>query len=387
MKRRFLKIINRVRAAFEVKAPDIFRLAPPSTPRGTVVISYLLWPFLEGIDSPKARGHTNAWEAVAMAHVFLELGYKVEIIDWQNRSYLPPDDCRVVIDIDSNIERWNALLPKGCLKIFHATGPHWIQSNIGELTRIEAIRRRKGVSLLPRRQVQYNRGAELADHITVLGNDYTILTYQPAKIPITRIPISSAYEYPWPENRNFESARKNFFWLSSYGMAWKGLDLALDAFAEMPDLHLTVCGRPEKEPDFFEIYKKELLHTANIKLVGWMDLSSAEFRGMAETHASVVQLGSAEGGGGSAIHCMHAGMIPICTPENSIDLMDFGYLVDPPTVERVKQVCRQISTSPPSALEDRARAAYAHVNRVHTRNSFAQSFRSFAESLQNRIVA
>jgi glycosyltransferase involved in cell wall biosynthesis len=385
MRQVLFEAFKNLKKAIHSKPQATVRLAPTSQSRGTVVISYILWPFLEGIDSPKTRGHTNAWEAVTMANIFLELGFHVEIIDWQNRVYLPPADCRIVMDIDSNIERWNPMLPKGCLKVFHATGPHWIQSNIAELSRIEGIRQRKGLSLMPRRQVQYNRGAELADCITVLGNDYTVSTYLPANVPITRIPISSAYEYPLPETRNFESTRKNFFWLSSYGMAWKGLDLALEAFAQMPELNLTVCGRPEKEPDFFELYRKELLHTPNIRLIGWMDLSSPEFREIAGTHASVVQLGSAEGGGGSAIHCMHAGMIPVCTRENSIDLMDFGYLVDPPTIENVKRLCRQISQTSPSDLKSRSNASYAHVSRVHTRKSFAHNFRVFAESISKRI--
>jgi hypothetical protein len=349
------------------------------------VISYILWPFLEGYDSTKARGHTNAWEVVKIAEIFVDLGFCVEVVDWQNTSYIPPADCLIVVDIDKNLERWADSLPPKCIKIFHATGPHWLESNIGELTRIENIRKRKGVALMPRRQVQFNRGAEVADHITVLGNDYTISTYLSGRVPVTRIPISSAYEFEWPKNRDLHSAKRHFFWLSSYGMAWKGLDLALEAFSGMPELCLTVCGRPEKEKDFFDLYERELLHTANIKFVGWMDLASPEFLEIAGSHAFVIQLGSAEGGGGSAIHCMHAGMIPICTKENSIDLGDFGCLVDTPDVQSVQAVCRQASGLTEKEIERRANASWNHVRTFHTRNTFASKYKEFAHQICSQL--
>lgn len=359
---------------------DHVRLEPALHAQGTVAISYIIWPFLEGVDSPKMRGHTNAHEVVTMAEVFLKMGYAVEVTDWQNRSYLPPADCVLAIDIDANLERWAPTLPSGCGKIFHATGPHWLESNIAELTRINAIRQRKGTSLIPRRQVGANHGCEIADHILVLGNEYTINSYSCGKVPVTRVPISSAYEFAWPEGRDFESARKNFLWVSSYGMAWKGLDLALDAFKGMPGLNLTVCGRPEKEQDFFEMYRDELLNAPNIKLLGWIDFASPDFAELARTHACVVQFASSEGGGGSAIHCMHAGLLPVCTRETSVDLMDFGVYVESPDISSIQETCRSVSTLPVSELERRARAAYDHVRRVHTRTAFAENYKRFAES-------
>lgn len=357
------------------------RLEPSSLSKGTVVISYITWPFLRGSGSPQMRGHTNAYEVVAMARVFNGLGFAVEVIDWQDRTYCPPKDCVVAIDIDANLERWLPVLPPGCKKIFHATGPHWLESNIAEMERINLIRRRKGAAIIPRRQVAPNRGCEVADHIVVLGNEYTIGTYSCGKVPVTRVPISSAYEFEWPDSRDFDPARKKFLWLSSYGMAWKGLDLALDAFAGMPELELTVCGRPEKEDDFFELYRNELTNTPNIHPIGWMDLASPQFGEIARTHAFILQLASAEGGAGSAIHGIHAGLLPICTRETSVDLMDFGVGVDSIRIEDIRSICRRAASLPASEVEKRARAGYAHVRRFHTRPAFEENYRRFAESL------
>jgi len=195
------------------------------------------------------------------------------------------------------------------------------------------------------------------------------------------VPISSAYEFPWPENRDFVSAKKKFLWLGSYGMVHKGLDLALDAFAGMPELELTVCGRPEKEDDFYRLYEKLLLRSPNIRLHGWLDMATPGFAEIAHTHAAVIYPSSAEGGAGSVIHCMHAGMLPVCTAEASIDLMDFGVPVGSGTVEAVQQACRSVADMSAGEVEVRARSAYEHVKDVHTRDAFRENFCRFASSV------
>jgi|688.fasta_scaffold318605_2 hypothetical protein len=360
-------------------------LQPSQPARGCVAISYLSWPFRETNPAGKAKGHTNAAEVVIMAESWRDLGFRVEIVDWGNRHYVPPSDCRVAIDIDRNLERWEPLLPPGCRKIFHATGPKWIDVNLAELSRLQAIRERKGVTLQPRRQVEFCRSAEIADRIVVLGNDYTVRTFAPDKKPVTRIPISSAYEFAWPSQRDFAVAKNRFLWICSYGMVWKGLDLVLEAFAGMPDLQLTVCGRPEKEDDFFSLYRKELKETSNIEFLGWMEMGSERFAEIAQTHAAVVHAASSEGGAGSVIHCMHAGLLPICTRETSVDLEDFGILIESASVDAVRAACKNVAGMTNDEIGRKARAAYNHARAVHTREKFKENYRAFAASIAAEV--
>ncbi len=356
-------------------------LIPHGLSRGTVALSYIKWPFEEGWDSPKARGHTNTYEVVAMAEAWCDLGFRVEIVDYSNITYTPPNDCRVAIDIHSNLERWAEKLPSNCVKILHATGPHWLDWNLAELNGLAAIRDRKGVALQSRRQVEPSRGIEVADHLTVLGNEYTSGTFAFAGKPFTRIPLSSAYEFPWPEGRDFSKAKRKFFWVASYGMVHKGLDLVLDAFAGMPELELTVCGRPEKEADFFNLYRRELTATPNIHLHGWIDMASSEFQEMARSHACIIYPSKAEGGAGSAIHCMHAGMLPACVRGASVDLGDFGISIPADTVEAVQAAAQRIASMPDEEVETRARKAWEHVRKFHTREEFKKNYRTFAERI------
>jgi glycosyltransferase involved in cell wall biosynthesis len=366
---------------FQQQRQPQIRLLPSSSSKGTVVLSYITWPFVEGWKSPKVRGHTNAFEVVTMARIYQELGFTVEIVDYNNETYLPPKECCIVIDLHGQLERWNTVLSQQCYRVLHATGAHWLQANQAELTRLAAIRDRNGVVLLPQRQVIPSNSATLANHITLLGNEYTMKSFEFAGKPIARIPISSAYEFPWPEGRDFSKAKKNFLWVGSFGMVHKGLDLVLEAFAKMPELSLTVCGRPEKEKDFFQLYEKELCHTSNIHFQGWIDMESPEFLEIAKTHAGIIYPSCSEGGGGSVIHCMHAGMVPICTRESSIDLGDFGVFIKNGTVDAVMEAAQAFAALHDQEVEQRAETSYAHVRRYHTRERFRENYSKFARQL------
>lgn len=361
------------------KEGGIVRLHPGKgvTPIGCVVISYITWPFEIGINPQRMRGHTNAGEVLTMVETFQGLGFRVEICDWDNTEYSPPQDTIVVIDIHSNLGKWT--LPANCIKVLHATGAHWSFQNTAEENRLAGVRKRRGVELKPRRTSVPTLAVKCVDHVVVLGNEFTVETFRFAGKPITRIPISSAYGFQFPEGRDYGKGRKKFLWIGSYGMVHKGLDLVLEAFAGMPDLELTVCGRPEKEDDFFRLYEKELKQTPNIHFHGWVDMGSPEFNQISLTHASVVYPSCSEGGGGSVIHCMHAGMIPVCTREASVDLDNFGVLIRDGSVSAVQEAVRTVASMSPSEVKQRAQASWEFVRSNHTLEKFRYNYQEFSK--------
>ena len=371
------KVFGRLSSSRVTNLPVV--LLPAGEERGAVSISYISRPLRGTPAGSNARGHSNASEVVAMTEVWREEGFRVEVCDYNDRSYRPPSDCVVAIDIHDNLQRW---VSRGgsFRKVHHATGCHWRFQNDAEIRRLAALRDRRGVDLQARRQVAPSRGAELADEITVLGNGFTVDTFRFAGKPITRIPISSAYGFAWPHDREFSRAKTRFLWLGSYGMVHKGLDLVLEAFRNMPHLQLSVCGRPEKEDDFYRLYETELTHTANIKFYGWIDMASPVFAEIARTHAAVIYPSCSEGGGGAVIHCMHAGLMPITTPEASVDLGDFGISIEDGTVEAVAKAAEHAALLDTKETECRARAAWEYARSNHTLDKFRSAYREFVRT-------
>ena len=71
---------------------------------------------------------------------------------------------------------------------------------------------------------------------------------------------------PWPDQKDFDRCRNSFLWFGSNALVHKGLDRVLEAFAEMPEYHLTVCGPIHEERDFLATYHRELFDTPNIRM-------------------------------------------------------------------------------------------------------------------------
>jgi len=83
------------------------------------------------------------------------------------------------------------------------------------------------------------------------------------------------------------------------------------------------------------------------------------------------------------IHCMHAGMIPVCTREASVDLNDFGVLITEGCVSAVQEAVRKVASMSASEVKQRARGSWLHVRAVHTKEQFSKNYAAFASSLSS----
>ncbi|MCA9466199.1 MAG: glycosyltransferase family 1 protein, partial [Nitrospira sp.] len=78
--------------------------------------------------------------------------------------------------------------------------------------------------------------------------------------------------------REWSQCQKKFLWFSSSGLVHKGLDLALEAFSEMPEYQLIVCAPVDREKAFVHTYYRELFDMKNIETIGWVDIEGEKFR-------------------------------------------------------------------------------------------------------------
>lgn len=357
----------------------VVHLSPKGRVRGNVLLSYITLPFV--ISDKLLDAHTNRWECREVARLFLEQGYAVDVIDWTNTTFTPKKDYHFVIDIHHNLERLSPLLPKNCVKVFHATGAHWLFQNTAEYTRLLDLQKRRGVTLIPQRIMSPSLAIEHAEVVTLLGNDFTESTYTYAKKKTYRIPLSTTHTYPSPTQKNFENAKKNFVWFGGSGMVHKGLDLVLEAFTAMPEYNLTICGKVSNEKDFEETYYKELYQTKNIRVVGLIDPGSAEFKKICDDSIALVYPSCSEGQSGAVITTMHAGLIPIISYQSGVDTRDFGKTLKENSIEEIKKVVNEIATLSPEALQSMSLGAWEFAQKNHTRETFTEHYKNFIQGL------
>ena len=352
--------------------------------QGEVVLSYMLEPFASYPGATLPHHHSNIWECRQIARTLLESGYDVDVLDSTNKYFKPKKDYAAFIEHRSVLNRVASLLNKDCVKINHIDCAHPIYNNYAEASRLLALQGRRHVTFPPRRFLSPYWAYENADYATVLGNEFTMSTYPALGKPMIRTPISVPFLYPWPEAKNVEACRRRFLWFGSGGLIHKGLDLVLEAFAEMPEMELFVCGPIDAEPEFAREYHRELRNTPNIKTIGWVDIAGPEFLALAQQCLGIVSVSCSEGGCGAVITGMHTGLVPIVNRESSVDVGEFGVMLPSSGITDIVAGIRTFSGLPTNELWERSRAAWEHVRRHHTREHFAQCYRGVIDQLLTR---
>ncbi len=370
---------------------QVASLQPKGPSKGNVLLSYNIEPFLLPPGQPITHFHTNRWRSWQIAQTFMNLGYSVDVISNNNRTFVPEKDYSVLIDARWSLQRLAPVLNKDCIKIKLIDLCHVLYNNAAEARRLLELQQRKGVTLLPRRFEYPNLAIEHADWALVLGNEFTMSTFRYANKPMSRLPASPPVVYPWPEGKDFDACRRHYVWFGSVGFVRKGLDLVLDAFAEMPDCHLTVCGpinrqdadkiRQPHEEDFEKAYYRELYDTPNIRTIGWVDVSSPRFLEIMNSSIGIIFPSSAEGQVGSVVACLHAALIPIISYECGVDVHDFGLLLKDCSIREIQTTIRTLSSLPAQELRDMALRSWEYARIHHTRERFAEEFRKAIESI------
>lgn len=350
--------------------------------RGDVLLSYVTEPFFLKRGDSIPSTHSHHWEAVQIVRSYLEQGFNVDVIHYLNRWWQPRKRYAVAVDARFNLERLSSRLGPDCIKVLHIDTCHMLFQNAAELRRLLELQERRGATLPPRRLERLNFGIEHADCGVVLGNKHTMGTYAYSGKPLYEVPVSSPATYAAPAGKQIDDVRRRYVWLSRGGLVLKGLDRVLEAFAELPDHHLTVCAPIHEEPDFAAVYHRELYESPNIRVLGWVDVEGDEFADLLRNSIGIVYPAGSESQSTSVINCMHGGLIPIVTRESGMTVEpDFGVLLADDRIDTIRQAVREVSDLPASQLADMAMRAWHFARENHSRSAFASRYRAFVDDV------
>jgi glycosyltransferase involved in cell wall biosynthesis len=363
---------------------DIVSLRTNGHAKGNALLAYFTEPFIMPEDSKVFRSHAHFDESKIIADTLLNLGYNVDVIDYRNTKYFPDKQYTILISARTNLELYANRLNEDCIKIAHLEMAHWLFNNPAAYQRCVNLLKRRKISLASISKLQeYNWAIETADYAVVLGNGFTKGTYEYAGTPIYTNNYFSVVEYESPQNKNYDQVRKTFMWLGSDGLIHKGLDLVLEAFTELPEHRLIVCGPVDKDIMFEKEYHVELYETDNITTIGWVDIGSTEFRRICDSSLGLIYPSASEGQSGAVVTCMHAGLIPLVSYESGIDVDDFGIILKECSVESIKAEIIKLSQLKTELLRDMALKSWHTARTSHSRESYAKRYKEILESILN----
>lgn len=338
LKRLLRKITFRKKSVEDHRVLNFF----PSgkTPKGHVLVSYIPDSLLYREDDKHFKRHSNAWESAEIARIFNRYGYAVDAISWDDRSFVSERNYTVVFDIHRNLLRCS--LP-GTNKIFHVTGSNPAFSNRAEQERIDALLRRRGVAVAPRRYVSekdlelFCGNLEAADSVTLIGNETTAASFPDHLRHKLTLVTPTGSHLSMVRDPKKTVIRKEFLWFNGTGAVHKGLDLVLEVFARNPKIVLHVIGPYRKERDFTAAYAHELTKCPNIISHGFLSPSSRKFQKIAGSALGFISPSCSEGISTSAITCMQYGLVPILSKYSGIDLTpEMGCLLQQCTIEEIE---------------------------------------------------
>lgn len=344
-------------------------------PRGRALVSYLPLPL---VGNPAFfRGHSNVWESSEIVRIFNRLGYAVDLIAWDDASFVPTSPYDVVFDIHRNLVRCSSEKTK---TIFHVTGSNPKFSNQSEEIRLKELKARRGATICARRSVDtddlknFTEGLTRADLITLIGNDVTASTF-PGDIQCKiRQVVATGSFLPGTLERTFSvGGPSEFLWFNGGGAVLKGLDLVLEVFARHPELTLHVVGPYLKEPDFVDAYRTELFKTPNIKSHGFLFPADRRFMEIASRVRAFINPSCSEGISTAAITCMQVGMVPIISKNCGISLsVQAGIMLTDCTMAAIENAVLAIAAMENGSWQSMMEKAGRFAREKYSRPTFSR---------------
>ena len=356
--------------------------------KGDVLLSFMNDPFTLAPGEFFTDPHPNYWAIEEIARIFLARGYNVDSINWDDRKFIPKKKYAVCVDMQYNLERMSKYLPKNCVKIMHIVASYPEFQNKAENERILALEKRKGVKLSAKRADPLTSNPAAADFIEGYGNKTVHGTYRKFGKEIFPIPVPAMDTYDFPENKDFEKAKKHFLWFGGGGAVLKGLDLVVEAFAELPHLNLTIIGPAAFEKDFEKIYGRELnlpnisRHgRPHVNKKGEIKINGRDLSSFFNECAATVYMSASEGGGGATVHAMQAGLVPIVTLNTGINERAPSVVVSEPTVENIKKAVEEFASTPAERIREMSKSAWSFAREHHTKEAFTRKYEKFLDNI------
>lgn len=325
-------------------------LATKAVPRRALV-SYLAPPIIDELSGISTQLFSNNGAGRTIPKVLNQLGYSVDIINWDDTDPIESVYDLVIFHGGKNFDSIARLKTDANQLVYYSTGSYWQYHNNQEQQRLKYFEQRHGRSYKLDREITDSEEAANAeaDAIIALGNEDTANTYSKFShvysLEAASMPIKSPRTIFKPNGDEL-----GFLFMAGPGNLHKGLDIILDAWQKLPEnYHLHIVTYLDDE--FATYYKDVLYGTPNIHTHGYVLQRSNEFYEIINNCQYSILLSCSEGSPGSVIESMHQGLIPIISKESHVDLCGHGYVLSHNTVECLIEQLTKLKTEKSDLLK------------------------------------
>lgn len=354
-----------------------------STFQQRVLLSYIYSSY--EYNNIEYKQHTNYYTSYVIGNVLHKLGYSVDVINWTNKFNGDYNNYVAVVGLGESVE--DALLNKNSLTkvIFFATGCNPFYSNKVTVNRVIDFYNKHGKYLMESSRFIYKDWPlqhQAADWIILHGDNFAKSTYRENNVLNIHAPV-----FIKEQNKNilvneWSIKRQNYLWFGSTGAIHKGLDLVLDAFHNLKDVNLHICGNIESEERFFEHYKTSLNNNANINYYGYVDINTELFDDIINKCAFVIFPSASEGNSPSVITCMaNGGLIPIVTKSADVNISNFGIEIKELNIKSVEDAIKASQQLSISELIKQSKEIQNLTQKIHTFDYFEKDISKKLEGI------
>ena len=342
------------------------------------LIIYIKQPF---VSENNVINHCNVIESLSIKEVLMEMDYSIDVIDYRYKGKINYSKYDLIFGFGDLFAKsfLSNNIKNNLKRICYSTGTHPESLNRGEAKRLKYFNNKFGSKLVPLRLWEWSMSSFAflsSDGVVQTGNKWTKSTFD-------HLDIENFFVVPVPSitqnKKNIYEEKvtgRDFIFFSGAGAVYKGLDLVIDAFKLIKeDVNLYIYGPFDQEKNFMEIYGQVIRDSKNIFYNGVIDPKSDQFDEIVSKCSYTILPSCGEAGASSVITTMHKGLIPIVTKNSSIDLLDFGILIDSLNVESVKKsIEAAINLNDEEILRQR-KIIINHIDNSHSEIAYKNKLR------------
>lgn len=339
------------------------------------LLSYLIKPFIQNDN----LSHTNSRESYLLAKILDDLGYIVDVIDYDIKANnINFNEYDIILGQGEALEQ-SIIENSKSKKILYSPGCSQNYNHIESINVLKRFYTRN--NLLISKECRFAKQnwvlqQNFSDQYIVLGNRFVSDTYINQGISKNRILNVNIFYHDIGQidlnRKDFTKTQKCFLWFGGTGAIHKGLDIVIEYFAKHKELDLYICGH--LSGNFYDFYKDNIENNNNIHYKSFVHIKSDEFYKIVMSCSALIYPSISEGGAASIISVLaFGGLIPIITKSSGLDLNEHCIIMSESSITEIDNGIKKYLEIPVNKQKSICTDLRNEIRNKHTETNFINS--------------